>query len=212
MSLHNLPNVFSPTDSNVATSDLLIESLFKKALPVTQYQNIDARTVNYNEASIESSTTESVSANLLSAQANSIFINAKEEVFEDGMESNFSRNLSKFIVSFGHSAMETIIPIVLSERANTEVVSEAFRVLGRLVHATTYRERLWLLERGLYSASARVRDGSLLGLEILNDSLAIPPLKAAINRERIPELRQDMEQVVSQLEGNKDDVSAKKNS
>jgi hypothetical protein len=135
---------------------------------------------------------------------------AKEEVFEDGMESDFSRNLSEFIISFGHLAMETIIPIILSERTNTEVASEAFRILGRLNHKITYRDRLWLLERGLYSASARVRDGAVLGLAFLNDSLAIAPLKSAIERERIPELRKDMEQILTQLEGNENGISAKK--
>ena len=75
---------------------------------------------------------------------------------------------------------------------------------------TTYRERLWLLERGLYSASARARDGAVLGLAFLNDPLAVEPLKAAIKREINPELRQDMEQVLAQLEGDNDGISSKK--
>ncbi len=197
-------------DSNVATG--LIENLFKNVQSVSPYQlrDINAHTVKNYEESVESSTSVLINSDWLDKQANSIFIGAKEEIFEDGMESDFSRNLSEFIASFGHFAMETIIPVILSERTNTEVASEAFRVLGRLNHKTTYRDRLWLLERGLYSDSARIRDGAVLGLAFLNDPLAIAPLKFAIERERIPELRQDMEQVLDQLEGNENGILAKK--
>ena len=192
----------------------LAEDLFKKVHSIHQYrrQNIDARTVKYYGGRDESSTSKLVNSNLLEKKANSIFTKAKEEIFEDGMESDFSRSLSELILSFGHSAMEAIIPVALSEYINKEVASEAFRVLGRLNHKITYRDRLWLLERGLYSASARVRDGAVLGLAFLDDPIAIAPLKSAIERERIPELRQDMEQVLAQLEGNKDGISTKKDS
>ena len=216
MALQSIPfeRRVPPTDSNAATGfdDPLVENLFKKVQSVTQIelQDIDARTVKYYGGSVESSTSKIANSGLLDKQANSIFAGAKEEIFEDGMESDFSRNISDFIASFGHSAMEVIIPIILSEQTNTEVSSEAFRILGRLNHKITYRDRLWLLERGLYSTSARVRDGAILGLAFLNDSLAIAPLKSAIERERIPELRKDMEQILAQLEGNEDGIPAKK--
>jgi hypothetical protein len=216
MALQSIPfeRRVPPTDSNAATGfdNPLVENFFKKVQSVSQYQlqDIDARTVKYYGGSVESSTSKFADSGLLDKQANSIFAGAKEEIFEDGMESDFSRNLSDFIASFGHSAMEVIIPIILSEQTNTEVASEAFRILGRLNHKITYRDRLWLLERGLYSTSARVRDGAILGLAFLNDSLAIAPLKSAIERERIPELRKDMEQILAQLEGNEDGIPAKK--
>jgi len=202
-----------PTDSNAATG--LVENFFKKvqSVPHYQLQDIDARTVKYYEGSVESSTSKSTDSSLLDEQANSIFASAKEEIFEDGMESDFSRKLSEFIISFGQPAMEEIIDIILSNRINTEVTSEALRILGRIHHKGTYRERIWILERCLlYSSFARVRDGAILGLAFLDDPLAIQPLKSAIERERIPELREDMEQVLAQLEGNKDDISTEKDS
>lgn len=198
------------TDSNTTTS--LVDNFLKKVQPRSRYQirKADARTVNYYISNVESSTSEIAGIGFLVEQANSIFGNAKEEIFEDGMDSDFSRNLSDFIVSFGHSAMEAIIPIMLSEHTNTEIASEAFRILGRLNNKVTYRDRLWLLERGLYSSSARVRDGAVLGLAFLNDSLAIPPLKSAIEREPNLDLRKDMEQILAQLEGNEDGIPATK--
>lgn len=208
------------TDSDASTA--LVESLFKIPVTVAQPSQLTNNT-SASSYNLENSTYKSIKSidrlidkpvgfDFLNNKVNIIFADAKEEVFEDGMESDFSRNLSEFIVSFGHSAMETLIPVILSERTNTEVASEAFRVLGRLNHKTTYRDRLWILERGLYSASARVRDGAILGLAFMNDSIAIAPLKSAIDRECIPELRQDMEQVLVQLEGNGNGISAKKDS
>lgn len=197
------------TDSDVSTA--LVERLFKIPVTVTQ-QSQPTNNTSASSYNLENSTYKPIGVDFLNNKVNIIFAVAKEEIFEDGMESDFSRNLSEFILSFGHSAMDTIIPVILSERTNTEIVSEAFRVLGRLNHKTTYRDRLWLLERGLYSVSARVRDGAILGLAFMNDSIAIAPLKSAIERERIPELRQDMEQVLAQLEGNGNGISAKKDS
>lgn len=218
MALREIPfeRNIPPTDSNAATGfdSPLVENLFKKVEPVPHYQlqDIDSRTIKYYGENTESSTSKSADSRLLDKQVSSIFTKAKEEIFEDGMESDFSRNLFNFIKSYAHSAMEAIIPVTLSNQTNTEVASEALRILGRLNHKATYRERLWLLERGLYSTSARVRDGAVLGLAFLDDPLAIAPLKSAIERERIPELRQDMEQVLAQLEGNVDGISPEKDS
>jgi hypothetical protein len=131
MALHNIPleNRIESTDSNASTG--LVENLFKKVKPISEYrlQDINAHTVKYSIGSIESSTTEFVNSDLLDRQARLIFADAKEEIFEDGMESDFSRGLSEFIVSYGHSAMETIIPIILSERTNSEVVASGKRVI-----------------------------------------------------------------------------------
>jgi hypothetical protein len=192
----------SPSRDSNSTADLAT-NLFRTVL-------LKSQTVNSYGEDIDSSTAEFANSQLLYEQATSIFSNAREEIFEDGMESKFSLNLSEFIVSFGHPAMETIINLLLSNRLNTEVASEAFRVLGRLRHKNTYRDRLWLLERGLYNRSARVRDGAALGFAFLNDQLAIAPLQAAIERELIPELRKDMEQILAQLEGKEDGIPIKK--
>lgn len=218
MALQNIPfeGSIPPTDSNAPTgfNSPLVDNLFKKVLPKTEHnvQETNASTIKYYGGNVESSTAKIIDSELLSKQIDSIFARAKEEIFEDGIESDFSRKLSEFIMSFGHSAMEAMIPVLLSDHTNTEVSSEALRVIGRLNHKTTYRDRLWLLERGLYSASARVRDGAVIGLAFLNDPIVVAPLRSAIEREPIPELRHDMEQVLSQLEGNKDGIPAKEDS
>ena len=137
MAIHQFPfeHRAPPTDLNASTGlrDPLVENFFEKfRREKTKYQirEINAGTLGYHNESAESSTKEFIDIDFLEQQANSIFTGAKEEVFEDGMESDFSQNLTVFIKSFGHSAMDVIIPIMLSKQTNSEVASEAFRILG----------------------------------------------------------------------------------
>jgi Type IV secretion-system coupling protein DNA-binding domain len=129
-----------------------------------------------------------------------IFAEAKEEVFEDGMESQFSRALTSAIRQFGNAAIRLLAGLILFETVNAESASEALRWLGHMNHPPTHRARLWLLERSLQSSSPTVRDGAALGLAFLEDRRAMPYLQEAIERERSVELQHDLRQVLAQLE------------
>ena len=131
-----------------------------------------------------------------------LFDFAKEQEFEDGMESEFSRGLISFIKKHGNDAVKAMTPIFIHEEKNAEILSEALRWIGRLEHPSSdlYLNRLWLLERCLFCSSPQVRDGATLGLASLNDPHAIYYLKQTIKREKYSELREDMEQVLLQLE------------
>ena len=129
-----------------------------------------------------------------------LFEAAKEQNFEDGMESEFSKELIDLVKEYGVGAIEALAHLIIEEKVNPEVASEALRWLGHINHPASYRNRLWLLERGLRCSSARVRDGATLGLAFLDDLHAITYLRRAIQQEKIAELRADMEQVLAQLE------------
>lgn len=131
-----------------------------------------------------------------------LLLAAKEETFEDGMESNFSKGLNSLIRKYGNAAIDILTRFILTEAINPEVASETLRWVGYIDHLASYQYRRWLLERTLFCSSARVRDGAILGLASLDDPHAIPHLKRAIQRERYSELRRDMEQVLTQLENN----------
>ncbi|MCK4296646.1 MAG: HEAT repeat domain-containing protein [Candidatus Marinimicrobia bacterium] len=141
----------------------------------------------------------------------SLFELANEEEFEDGMESEFSRKLISFIIEHGNNSIEALVPILISEKANAEIISEALRWIGRIEHLETESLRLWLLEYCLLCPSPSVRDGATLGLASMNDPSAIIFLKVAIDKESINELREDMKQVLSQLETSEDAASFEKN-
>ncbi|MGB0383434.1 MAG: HEAT repeat domain-containing protein [Ardenticatenaceae bacterium] len=135
----------------------------------------------------------------LSKRIRALFAAAKEEVFEDGYESQFSRQLISLVERYGEQAIEPIIRLIVNEQVNPEVAAEALRWLGEIEEPLSRSSRRWLLERTLYSSSSRVRDGAILGLASLDDPHAIPYLRQAIEQESCPELREDMEQVLEQL-------------
>jgi HEAT repeat protein len=152
------------------------------------------------EVRLENSTAQQEIHKELDQRIIVLFEAAKEQNFEDGMESEFSKGLVDMVKKYGVAAIEALAPLIIDERVNPEVASEALRWLGRINQPASYRHRLWLLERGLRCSSARVRDGATLGLAFLDDPHAITYLRQAIQQEKISELRADMEQVLAQLE------------
>lgn len=149
---------------------------------------------------LENSTAQQERPGEIDQKIETLFGAAKEQVFEDGMESEFSRELVFLVQKYGNVAMEAISELIVSERVNAEVASEALRWLGRMEHSASHHYRLRLLERGLFCSSALVRDGAALGLASLDDTHAMPYLMQAIQLENCAELREDMEQVLYQLE------------
>ena len=127
------------------------------------------------------------------------FAAARSEVFEDGMESEFSRHLVRLVDRFGNIAVRGIGAMIPEGNTNPEVVGEALRWLGLMEDPSTYRNRLRVLERSLQSPHVQVRDGAGLGLAALDDPEAIPYLEQAIEREQDLEMLQDLTQVLRQL-------------
>jgi len=136
-----------------------------------------------------------------------LFREAGSITFEDGMESNFSRELVRLVRRYGKTAMEVITTLIVNDNVNAEVAAETLRWLGRVDHPPSHHDRLWLLEKSLFSTSALVRDGAVLGLASLDDPHAIPYLRQAIEREKYASLREDLEQVRDQLESTRSAVS-----
>lgn len=157
-------------------------------------------TIDSREEYSENSTVQKEPPEEIDQEIEGLFEIAKEQIFEDGMESEFSRELISIIKEYGNDAMIVIANLIVTDQVNAEVASEALRWLGHVDHPKTYRYRLWVLERSLYCSSVRIRDGAVLSLSFLNDPHAISYLKQAIERETCKELREDMEQVLAHLE------------
>lgn len=149
---------------------------------------------------LENSTAQQERPKEIDQEIGMLFRAAKEQDFEDGMESELSKGLVSLIKKYGNAAMEVTADLLIYERVDAEVASEALRWLGRMDHPPSYDFRRWLLERSLRCSSAVVRDGAALGLASSDDPHAIPYLKQAILRENYVELREDIEQVLVQLE------------
>jgi hypothetical protein len=139
-----------------------------------------------------------------------LFETSEEDNFEDGMESDFSRELASLVKKYGALAMAEISYLINYGRVDSEVASEALRWLARINDPSTYGWRLWLLEKSLSSDSPIVRDGAALGLVAMRDAHATEYIKKAIERESITELRLDLQGALEELEASLDAASIEK--
>lgn len=136
----------------------------------------------------------------IEVQLQTLFGAARYERFEDGMESEFSKDLLNLIDRHGAVALNTLSDLLLSPHVSMEVAAEACRWLGHITNPQTQATRRQLLERVLLnSSSARARDGAGLGLASIDDPASIPALQQAIEQEQVEELRNDLQQVLDQL-------------
>ncbi len=129
-----------------------------------------------------------------------IWREAKDEQFEVGMESLFSESLDSL-----HSENPTQLLSLLSKRlsdthADTEVLVEMLRWASRQEVAEGDNGVFKLLSQGILHEDALVRDAAALGLANLDDAKAIGPLREAIKREKVPELKDDLQALVQSLE------------
>ncbi len=132
--------------------------------------------------------------------AEALFAGGKDQDFEDGFESQFSRDLISFMTEEGNEAVITIEHLITHQRVNPQVGSEALRWIGRIRDSGTRVARLRLLENCLTNSSAVIRDGAILGLSYLDDPISAKSIRSVIQKESHSELREDMRQVLEQLE------------
>ena len=129
-----------------------------------------------------------------------LFRQWQELRFEDGIENDLSRSLWRLLMTHSTKLIEALAAVIVTEKVSPRVAAEALRHLGRFAHPASRKDRLWLLERSLRSASPLSRDGASLGLAHLGDPSAIPYLRAAIEREPVASLRDDLRQVLDALQ------------
>ena len=130
-------------------------------------------------ARLASSTAQAEKPEVLTEELQRIFFAAREEVFEDGMDSVFSRRLVNFMERHSRLGIDILSDLLILGHVNAEVAGEALRHVGHIEHVPTRLERRRLLERCLFDASARVRDGAILGLASMDDPESIPYIEQA---------------------------------
>ena len=129
-----------------------------------------------------------------------LFAQAREEYFEDGMESEFSRGLTHLILERGGRVLRVADQLESSGLITEGVISEALRWIGLMDDAATHEDRRRFLQRHLSSRSVQVRDGALLGISFMDDPRSLPSMRKAVECEKVDELKKDLQQVMDQLE------------
>jgi len=133
-------------------------------------------------------------------QINEIFKNAKIENFEDGMDSEFSKKLVSLIKNYENNSIEILSDMIMNENVTVDIASEALRWIGRIKHEETHDARFDLLIKSLTHSSPFIRDGAIIGLDLMEDPKAVPYLIESIKNEKLTLIRKDMLQVLENLE------------
>ncbi len=119
--------------------------------------------------------------------------------FEDGIENEFTKKLRGLVREYGGVALETLARTLFLPEIRTGIVVQSLLCLGRTDDAPSYPGRSWVLQRGLLSTSAKVRDAATVGICSLADVRAIGSLEAAASKESVRSLKEDMREVLSYL-------------
>ena len=184
-----IPMVASPTD-----------------LDSERYLAVEQGTLTTSELQIFAESATDVKSSQQILQANllaylrSAFVNATDEVFEDGNESAFSRALIAVIHTYGQMAIRALEQIMQYEQINIEVMAEAVQQFGSIVDRNSHESRLTILVTYLRSSDARLRDAASIGLSDMDDPNAIQAVLDAIMVESSHSLRRNLQLVLNQLE------------
>lgn len=129
-----------------------------------------------------------------------MFREGGNEIFEDGMHTNFSRKLVGYVSLYGNSALEIIKELILGSQVSTPVAADALKWLGLMDTDAFINERRILLEFCLLkSTSTWIRDGAIVGLSYIDNPQSITSVQQALEQETAQWLKGDIETVLKQL-------------
>jgi hypothetical protein len=148
----------------------------------------------------ESATSRSRIPPTLEAELEQIFSAARYEIFEDGMESEFSQRLIDIVLRHGQAAVLEIAAFLKQPITPSPVAAEALRWLGWIRHPSTHAIRRWVLCDNLTSRSLIVRDGAIVGLTYFNDPSTRSYVVSAQSTETSTALQTDLDQLLDQLD------------
>ena len=133
-------------------------------------------------------------------QLERLFSAAHEEQFEVGIESRFAGGLQRLCVYDPTAALQSLKAKLIDSDASSEVLAEILRWASRQEASAIRNLVVDLLSTGLHNASSLVRDAAALSLAYLDEDVAIVQLQRALEREKVPELREDLQNLIRSLE------------
>ena len=126
---------------------------------------------------------------------------ARNERFEDGMESRFSERVRKSILSGGTNAVSAWAQALTFRDNAYETTEEFLRIIGDMRDQESHEKRREVLTTMLQHGKPAVRDAAGLGIAALNDPSTLPGVKEALDAESEEWVRRGLRQVAEQLTG-----------
>lgn len=130
---------------------------------------------------------------------------AREQPIEDGMSNPVTKRLQTILARHRSAMVPALVGVLESRQTPPIVAAELLKELGRIRDRVSHPHRLWVLAYALRAASPLTRDGAGLGLARLGDRDALTYLRAAIQREPLDEIREDLRLVADELAALDDD-------
>ncbi len=131
----------------------------------------------------------------IQAQLDSILERVRHEIVEDGMTNTVTTRLPELVANHYRSVLPLIAALADGRRTSAAVTAELLKEVGRLRDARSHSDRRWLLLHALSSSNPAARDGAGVGLAWLKDPSVATSVRDAAERESIPQLKVDLEEV-----------------
>ncbi len=145
----------------------------------------------------------SIGKTKLSKKIRELIVEANNESFSNGIESNLITEIDQLVQIHGSTVLEIIYDYTQNSGENVfsvDVLVEIVQYLGRCENENSEKYRFLLLTRYLKHNSTLVRDAALIGLSYFDTPNVVAVLVAAIKREKIQELKEDMESLLEDFE------------
>ena len=149
--------------------------------------------------SVNQSIQEIHTPELLEAHLDRLYSAARGEMFEVGMKSQFSRGLQQLCAYAPVAVMQSLKVRLVDDGIRAEVLAETLEWASEQEAIALRDSVIDFLSMGLRHASSLVRDSAALSLASLDEAAAIPPLQRAFEREKVPELRDDLGDLIRSL-------------
>ena len=121
---------------------------------------------------------------------------ADVDQFEVGIESQFAKGLQELFLIDPTASLEAVKERLLGSSRGAEVAAEMLRWASRQDDSSIRGLVLDTLIAGLSHSSSLVRDAAALGLAAIDETVATFHLERALESETVPELRDDLEDLL----------------
>jgi len=129
-----------------------------------------------------------------------LFSLGNEINFKQAMENAYTKGLFGIITYFENIAINVLQYLIEENAVHGLLASDTLIWLGLYKNHKTHHKQLRTLIHFLNSPSIKIRYGALIGLENLDNRLAVPAINRAIMNEQILSLKMEMMDVVKSIE------------
>ena len=171
--------------------------MFGNAIALTDAVSAE-NTANFS--SINKSKPDIIIPREVEEQLEHLCLTAHDDQFEPGVESRFSEALQRLCAYYPVDVLQFLRTRLTDDETSPEVLSEILRWSSRQETGVIRALVIDLIVTGLHHASSLVRDAAALALAYLDEHAAVAYLQKAIERETVPELREDLRDLLHSLE------------